>query len=153
MDRMRQMIADHMVYSKHVSPHVTAYVEADLTNMVRWRKANKETFLEKTGQKLSFTPLFIQAVTRALKEFPKINSSLDGQNIVVKEDINIGMATALPSGNLIVPVIRNTDQKNLESLAKEVNQLAEKARNNNLTSDETKGSTDGHGSSNSDIDK
>ena len=141
MDRMRQMIADHMVYSKHVSPHVTAYVEADLTNMVRWRKANKETFLEKTGQKLSFTPLFIQAVTRALKEFPKINSSLDGQNIVVKEDINIGMATALPSGNLIVPVIRNTDQKNLESLAKEVNQLAEKARNNNLTSDETKGST------------
>jgi len=141
MDRMRQMIADHMVYSKHVSPHVTAYVEADLTNMVNWRKANKEIFLQETGQKLSFTPLFIQAVTKAILDFPKINSSLDGKNIIVKDNINIGMATALPSGNLIVPVIKNTDKKDLETLAKEVNLLADKARNNKLSSDETKGST------------
>lgn len=141
MDRMRQMIAEHMVYSKHVSPHVTAYVEADLTNMVKWRNANKAKFQEETGEKLSFTPLFIEAVTKAIKDFPKINSSLDGNNIVVKDDINIGMATALPSGNLIVPVIRNTDQKDLKQLAKEVNSLATKARDNKLSSDETKGST------------
>jgi 2-oxoglutarate dehydrogenase E2 component (dihydrolipoamide succinyltransferase) len=141
MDRMRQMIADHMVYSKHVSPHVTAYVEADMTNMVKWRKANKESFLKQTGEKLSFTPLFIQAVSKALTDFPNINSSLDGNNIIVKDEINIGMATALPSGNLIVPVIKNTNQKNLEALAKEVNLLATKARENKLTSDDTKGST------------
>ncbi len=141
MDRMRQMIADHMVYSKHTSPHVTAYVEADLTNMVNWRKANKDQFLKDTGQKLSFTPLFIQAVTKALQDFPKINSSLDGKNIIVKDEINIGMATALPSGNLIVPVIKNSDKKDLEELAKEVNSLAVKARDNKLSSDETKDST------------
>jgi len=141
MDRMRKMIADHMVYSKHVSPHVTAYVEADMTNMVKWRKDNKEKFLEETGEKLSFTPLFIQAVTKALQDFPKINSSLDGNQIIVKDDINIGMATALPSGNLIVPVIKNSDKKDLEQLAREVNSLATKARDNKLSSDETKGST------------
>jgi len=141
MDRMRQMIADHMVYSKHISPHVTAYVEADLTNMVNWRKAHKENFRNETGQKLSFTPLFIEAVTKAIKDFPKINSSLDGKHIIVKDDINIGMATALTSGNLIVPVIKNTDTKDLPTLAKEVNMLADKARNNSLSSDETKGST------------
>jgi 2-oxoglutarate dehydrogenase E2 component (dihydrolipoamide succinyltransferase) len=141
MDRMRQMIADHMVYSKHVSPHVTAYVEADLTSMVNWRNENKADFQKRTGEKLSFTPLFIQAVTKAIQDFPKINSSLDGNHIIVKDNINIGMATALPSGNLIVPVIKNTDKKDLEQLAKEVNSLASKARNNKLTSDETKGST------------
>jgi 2-oxoglutarate dehydrogenase E2 component (dihydrolipoamide succinyltransferase) len=141
MDRMRQMIADHMVYSKHVSPHVTAYVEADMTNLVNWRNNNKTEFQERTGEKLSFTPLFIQAVTKAIKDFPKINSSLDDKHIVVKDDINIGMATALPSGNLIVPVIKHADQKNVEQLAKEVNALATKARDNKLTSDETKGST------------
>ncbi len=141
MDRMRQMIADHMVYSKHVSPHVTAYVEADMTNLVNWRNKNKANFQERTGEKLSFTPLFIQAVTKAIKDFPKINSSLDGNHIIVKDDINIGMATALPSGNLIVPVIKNSDQKDLDQLAKEVNRLAVKARDNKLTSDETKGST------------
>lgn len=141
MDRMRQMIADHMVFSKHTSPHVTAYVEADLTEMVQWRNKNKASFLEKTGQKLTFTPLFIQAVTRAIQDFPMINSSLDGKNIIVKEDINIGMATALPSGNLIVPVVKNADQKDLGELAKEVNALALKARENKLTSDETKGSS------------
>jgi 2-oxoglutarate dehydrogenase E2 component (dihydrolipoamide succinyltransferase) len=141
MDRMRQMIADHMVYSKHVSPHVTAYVEADMTNLVKWRNEHKTEFQERTGEKLSFTPLFIQAVTKAIQDFPKINSSLDGNHIIVKADINIGMATALPSGNLIVPVIKNSDKKDLEQLAREVNSLATKARDNKLSSDETKGST------------
>lgn len=141
MDRMRQMIADHMVYSKHVSPHVTAYVEADMTNLVKWRNENKAEFHKQTGEKLSFTPLFIQAVTRAIQDFPKINSSLDGNQIIVKDNINIGMATALPSGNLIVPVIKNSDEKNLEQLAKEVNSLAHKARDNKLSNDDTKGGT------------
>lgn len=141
MDRMRQMIADHMVFSKHTSPHVTAYVEADLTNLVSWRNQNKASFLEKTGEKLTFTPLFIQAVTKAIQDFPMINSSLDGKEIIVKEDIHIGMATALPSGNLIVPVVRHADQKDLEALAKNVNELVGKARDNKLSSDETKGST------------
>ena len=141
MDRMRQMIADHMVFSKHTSPHVTAYVEADLTEMVAWRNKNKDSFQQETGEKLTFTPLFIQAVTRAIQDFPMINSSLDGKNIIVKEEINIGMATALPSGNLIVPVVRNADKKDLASLAKEVNILATKARVNKLSSDDTKGST------------
>ena len=109
MDRMREMIADHMVYSKHTSPHVTAYVEADLTNMVAWRNTNKELFLKTHGEKLTFTPLFIEAVANAIKDFPMINASLDGKNIIVKQDINIGMATALPSGNLIVPVVKNAD--------------------------------------------
>lgn len=141
MDRMRQMIADHMVYSKHTSPHVTAYVEADLTDLVNWRNANKKSFQEQTGEKLTFTPLFIQAVTKAIQDFPMINSSLDGDQIIVKDEINIGMATALPSGNLIVPVVRNSDQKDLEGLAKVVNELAGKARDNKLSTDETKGST------------
>ena len=141
MDRMRQMIADHMVFSKHTSPHVTAYVEADMTNLVNWRNENKVSFKEKTGEKLTFTPLFIQAVTKAIRDFPMINSSLDGKQIIVKDDINIGMATALPSGNLIVPVVRNADQKDLKELAGEVNALVAKARDNQLSSDETKGST------------
>ncbi|MGM0636183.1 MAG: dihydrolipoamide acetyltransferase family protein [Bacteroidota bacterium] len=141
MDRMRQMIADHMVFSKHTSPHVTAYVEADMTDLVNWRNANKKSFQEKTGEKLTFTPLFIQAVTKAIQDFPMINSSLDGNQIIVKDEINIGMATALPSGNLIVPVVRNSDQKDLEGLAKVVNELAGKARENKLSNDDTKGST------------
>jgi 2-oxoglutarate dehydrogenase E2 component (dihydrolipoamide succinyltransferase) len=141
MDRMRQMIADHMVYSKHTSPHVTAYVEADMTNMVNWRNANKETFQKKHGDKLTFTPLFVEAVAKAVKDFPMINVSVDGSNIIVKENINIGMATALPSGNLIVPVVRDADKKDLPALAKEINELAEKARTNKLKADDTKGST------------
>ncbi|WP_127846796.1 dihydrolipoamide acetyltransferase family protein [Psychroflexus aestuariivivens] len=141
MDRMRQMIADHMVFSKHTSPHVTAYVEADLTDLVNWRNANKKSFQEKTSEKLTFTPLFIQAVTKAIQDFPMINSSLDGDQIIVKDEINIGMATALPSGNLIVPVVRNSDQKDLEELAKVVNELAGKARDNKLSNDDTKGGT------------
>ena len=141
MDRMRQMIADHMVYSKHTSPHVTAYVEADLTNMVKWRNANKVAFQEKYGERLTFTPLFVEAVAKAVKDFPNINSSVDGNNIIVKEDINIGMATALPSGNLIVPVVKNADTKDLKTLAANVNELAGKARENKLAGDDIKGST------------
>ncbi|RIA10614.1 2-oxoglutarate dehydrogenase E2 component (dihydrolipoamide succinyltransferase) [Flavobacteriaceae bacterium MAR_2010_72] len=141
MDRMRQMIADHMVYSKHTSPHVTAYVEADLTNMVNWRNANKKAFEEKYGERLTFTPLFVEAVAKAVKDFPNINASVDGNNIIVKEDINIGMATALPSGNLIVPVVKNADKKDLKTLAENVNALANKARENKLAGDDIKGST------------
>lgn len=141
MDRMRQMIADHMVYSKHTSPHVTAYVEADMTNMVNWRNANKEAFQKKYNERLTFTPLFVEAVAKAVKDFPMINVSVDESNIIVKEHINIGMATALPSGNLIVPVVRDADKKDLKTLAKEINELAEKARTNKLKADDTKGST------------
>lgn len=141
MDRMRQMIADHMVYSKHTSPHVTAYVEADLTNMVNWRNANKDAFQKMYGEKLTFTPLFVEAVAKAIQDFPNINASVDGNKIIVKEDINIGMATALPSGNLIVPVVRNADTKDLKTLAENVNDLAQKARENKLGGDNIKGST------------
>lgn len=141
MDRMRQIIADHMVYSKHTSPHVTAYIEADLTNMVNWRNENKVAFQEKYGEKLTFTPLFVEAVAKAVKDFPNINASVDGNNIIVKEDINIGMATALPSGNLIVPVVKNADTKDLKTLAENVNELAKKARENKLAGDDIKGST------------
>lgn len=141
MDRMRQMIADHMVYSKHTSPHVTAYVEADLTNMVNWRNANKDAFQKMYGEKLTFTPLFVEAVAKAIHDFPNINASVDGDKIIVKEDINIGMATALPSGNLIVPVVRNANTKDLKALAENVNDLAQKARENKLGGDDIKGST------------
>jgi len=141
MDRMRKMIADHMVYSKHTSPHVTAYVEADLTEMVNWRNANKIQFREKYGEKLTFTPLFVEAVAKAVKDFPMINVSVDGSNIIVKEDINIGMATALPNGNLIVPVVRNADKKDLNQLAVEINALTSKARENKLSGDDIKGGT------------
>lgn len=141
MDRMRQMIADHMVFSKHTSPHVTAYVEADLTNMVQWRNKHKQIFEKKYGQRLTFTPLFVEAVAKAIKDFPNINASVDGNNIIVKKDINVGMATALPSGNLIVPVVKNADAQNLESLATTVNNLAAKARENKLTADDIRGST------------
>jgi 2-oxoglutarate dehydrogenase E2 component (dihydrolipoamide succinyltransferase) len=141
MDRMRQMIADHMVFSKHTSPHVTAYVEADLTDMATWRNKNKNAFQEKHGERLTFTPLFVEAVAKAIKDFPMINSSLDGKNVIVKDEINIGMATALPSGNLIVPVVRNADKKNLKELAAATNELAGKARDNKLKADDTAGST------------
>lgn len=141
MDRMRQMIADHMVYSKHTSPHVTAYVEADLTEMVAWRNSNKVAFQEKYNERLTFTPLFVEAVAKAVKDFPMINVSVDGENIIVKENINIGMATALPSGNLIVPVVKQADTKNLVDLAKDVNALSGKARENKLQADDIQGST------------
>ena len=132
MDRMRKLIADHMVRSKHTSPHVTSFTEADVTNLVMWRDKAKKEFEKREGTKITFTPLFIEAIVRCIKKFPLINSSVDGNRIVVKKDINIGMATALPSGNLIVPVIRNADQLNLVGLAKQVNLLADSARNNKL---------------------
>ncbi|MEZ4874680.1 MAG: dihydrolipoamide acetyltransferase family protein [Flavobacteriaceae bacterium] len=141
MDRMRQLIADHMVFSKHTSPHVTAYVEADLTEMVQWRNKVKNQFQQKYNEKLTFTPLFIECISKAIQDFPLINTSLDGKNIIVKEEINIGMATALPSGNLIVPVVQHANKKSLIELAATTNDLAGKARNGKLTADETKGST------------
>jgi 2-oxoglutarate dehydrogenase E2 component (dihydrolipoamide succinyltransferase) len=141
MDRMRRMIADRMVYSKHTSPHVTAYVEADLTDLVNWRNKNKAPFQEKHGERLTFTPLFVDAVARAIKEYPNINASVDGKNIIVKESINVGMATALPSGNLIVPVVQNADQKSLPEIAADVNRMANLARENKLGGDDIKGGT------------
>ena len=141
MDRMRKMIADHMVFSKHTSPHVTAYVEADLTNLVKWRNDNKNTFKEKYGERLTFTPLFVEAVAKAIEDFPLINVSVDDDHIIQKEHINVGMATALPSGNLIVPVIRDANKQSLVELAKQVNSLSEKARTDALNADDIKGST------------
>jgi 2-oxoglutarate dehydrogenase E2 component (dihydrolipoamide succinyltransferase) len=141
MDRMRQMISDHMVFSATTAPHVTAYVEADLTEMVQWRNENKATFQKKYNEKLTFTPLFIEAVAKAIQDYPMINSSLDGNKIIVKEEINIGMATALPSGNLIVPVVKAADTMDLPTLAKTTNELVGKARDNKLKGDETRGST------------
>lgn len=141
MDRMRKLIADHMVRSKHTSPHVTSFTEADVTNLVQWRERVKKEFEKREGTKITFTPLFIEAIVRCIKRFPLINSSLDGYNIIVKKDINIGMATALPSGNLIVPVIKNADQLNLVGLTKQVNGLADAARNGKLKVDDTTGGT------------
>jgi 2-oxoglutarate dehydrogenase E2 component (dihydrolipoamide succinyltransferase) len=132
MDRMRKLIADHMVRSKHTSPHVTSFTEADVTNLVMWRNRVKKEFEKRENTKITFTPLFIEAIVRCIKKFPLINSSLDGTRIIVKKDINIGMATALPSGNLIVPVIKNADQLNLVGLAKQVNAMADSARSNKL---------------------
>jgi 2-oxoglutarate dehydrogenase E2 component (dihydrolipoamide succinyltransferase) len=141
MDRMRKLIADHMVRSKATSPHVTSFTEADVTNLVNWRNKVKGTFEKKYGEKITFTPIFIEAVVNAIKKFPMINCSIDGNNIILKKDINIGMATALPSGNLIVPVIKNSDTKNLFGLTKEVNTLANAARNNKLKPEDTQGGT------------
>jgi 2-oxoglutarate dehydrogenase E2 component (dihydrolipoamide succinyltransferase) len=141
MDRMRKMIADHMVYSKQASPHVTSYIEVDVTNLVNWRNENKDKFAVKHKEKLTFTPIFVDAVAKAIVDFPMINVSVDGKNIIVHKDINIGMATALPNGNLIVPVVKNANEKNLLELASTVNHLAESSRNNKLKPDEVQGST------------
>ena len=141
MDRMRKMIADHMVMSKSVSPHVTSYVEADVTNIVEWRNKNKDSFEKREGEKLTFTPIFIEAIVKAIKDFPMVNVSVDGTRIIKRKDINIGMATALPSGNLIVPVIHNADTLNMTGLAKKVNDLADRARNNKLSPDDISGGT------------
>jgi 2-oxoglutarate dehydrogenase E2 component (dihydrolipoamide succinyltransferase) len=141
MDRMRKLIADHMVRSKHTSPHVTSFTEADVTNLVMWRDKVKKDFEKREGAKITFTPLFIEAIVRCIKKFPLINCSVDGDKIIVKKDINIGMATALPSGNLIVPVIKNADQLNLVGLTKQVNMLADNARNGRLKADDTAGGT------------
>lgn len=143
MDRMRKIISDNMVVSKHVAPHVTSYVEADVTNLVMWRDKMKKEFEKKEGEKLTFTPLFIEAVAKAIKDFPLINVSVDqtGSKIIKRKAINIGMAAALPTGNLIVPVIKNADQKNLLGITKSVNDFATRARANKLQPDEIQGGT------------
>lgn len=141
MDRMRKMIADRMVESKRIAPHVTSFVEADVTNIVFWRNRVKQDFMEKENTALTFTPIFIEAVVKALKDYPMVNVSVDGDKIIVKKDINIGMAVALPSGNLIVPVIKNADQLNIIGLTKKVNDLARRARANKLTADDLSGGT------------
>lgn len=141
MDRMRKLIADHMVMSVSTSPHVTSFVEADVTNLVNWRNKMKDVFKKREGENLTFTPIFVEAVVRAIKDFPMINISLDGDKIIKRKNINIGMAAALPSGNLIVPVIKNADTKNLLGLAKEVNDLANRARTNKLSPDDIQGGT------------
>jgi 2-oxoglutarate dehydrogenase E2 component (dihydrolipoamide succinyltransferase) len=141
MDRVRRIIADHMVLSKKTSPHVTSFIDADVTRLVNWRNSFKEKFLAAEGQKLTLMPIFIDAVARTLYEFPMINISVEGNNIIRKKNINIGMATALPDGNLIVPVIKNANEKNLTGLAKAVNDLAERARSNKLKPDEITGGT------------
>ncbi|MEO0311247.1 MAG: hypothetical protein RIQ89_904 [Bacteroidota bacterium] len=141
MDRMRKLIADHMVMSKQTSPHVTSFVEADVTNIVRWREKVKGGFEKREKEKLTFTPIFIEAVIKAIKDFPNINCSVDGNKIILKKDINVGMAAALPSGNLIVPVIKNADRYNLVGLTKAVNDLANRARQGKLQPDEIQGGT------------
>lgn len=141
MDRMRRLIADHMVMSKHTSPHVTSFVEADVTNLVLWRESIKGSFEKREGEKITFTPIFIEAVVRAIKDMPMINISVNGTQIIKKKDINISMATALPSGNLIVPVIKKADELNLVGLTKAVNDLASRARNNKLKPDDVQGGT------------
>jgi 2-oxoglutarate dehydrogenase E2 component (dihydrolipoamide succinyltransferase) len=141
MDRMRKLIAEHMVRSKHTSPHVTSFTEADVSNLVMWRDKMKKEFERREGTKITYTPLFIEAIVKCIKKFPLINSSVDGDRIIVKKDINIGMATALPSGNLIVPVIKNADQLNLVGLSKRVNTMADNARNNKLRPDDIDGGT------------
>jgi len=141
MDRMRKLIADHMVMSKHTSPHVTSFVEADVTNMVLWRDKAKKVFEKRESEKITFTPMFIECVVKAIKDYPMINVSVDGQNIIKRKAINIGMAAALPSGNLIVPVIKNADMMNLVGLTKSVNDLANRARGNKLAPDEISGGT------------
>lgn len=141
MDRMRKLIADHMVMSVHVSPHVTSYVEADVTNIVNWRNKVKKDFEKREGESITFTPIFMEAIVKAIKDFPMVNVSVSGTNIIIRKDINIGMATALPSGNLIVPVIKNADRLNLTGLAKSVNEMANKARGNKLKPEDIQGGT------------
>lgn len=141
MDRMRKYIAEHMVRSKATSPHVTSFTEADVTNLVQWRDKVKKEFEKRENEKITFTPIFIEAIVKCLKKYPMLNSSVDGERIVVKKDINIGMATALPSGNLIVPVIKGADQLNLIGLTKQVNALANNARTGKLKPDDTQGGT------------
>jgi 2-oxoglutarate dehydrogenase E2 component (dihydrolipoamide succinyltransferase) len=141
MDRMRKMIADHMVMSKQVSPHVTSYIEVDMTPIVQWRDKIKDLFFKRESQKITFTPIIVEATAQALREFPNVNASVDGYKVIQRKNINIGMAAALPNGNLIVPVIKNADQKNLLGLVNDVNNLADKARKNKLDPDDVMGGT------------
>ena len=141
MDRMRKMIAENMLLSKQISPHVTNFIEADVTNIVLWRNKMKDTFQKKEGQKLTYMPIFIEAVAKALKDFPGVNASVEDDNIILRKNINIGIAVALPSGNLIVPVIKNADQKSLLGITIDLNTLAENARSNKLNPDSIQGGT------------
>ncbi len=141
MDRMRKIIADNMLRSKQIAPHVTSFIESDVTTIVNWRAKNKSTFEKREGEKLTYMPLFIRAVVKAIQDYPMINISVDGDKIIKKKNINIGMATALPDGNLIVPVIKNADQLSLSGLAKAINDLANRARNKKLTPQDTQGAT------------
>ncbi len=141
MDRMRRLIADHMVQSVHTSPHVFSVVEADVTNLVNWRNKIKDSYKKAEGENITFTPLIIEAIAKAIKDFPLVNVSVDGYNIIRKKNINIGMAAALPSGNLIVPVIKNVDQLSLSGISKSVNDLANRSRANKLKPDDTQGGT------------
>lgn len=141
MDRMRKLIAQNMVQSKQTAPHVTSFVEVDMTNIVLWRNKHKDEFAKKYGEKITFMPIFIEAVTKAIQDFPMINVSVDGDKIIKKKNINIGMAAALPSGNLIVPVIKDANQYNLAGLAKQVNDLANRSRQNKLKPTEIQGGT------------
>lgn len=141
MDRMRKMISQRMIESRRISAHVTSFVEADMTNIVLWRERNKDAYRLKYGEGITYTPFFIEAVAKAIRDFPMINISVDGDRIIRKKDINIGMAVALPSGNLIVPVIHNAEQLNIVGISKKVNELANKARNNKLTADDVSGGT------------
>lgn len=141
MDRMRKIIAEHMVMSTHVAPHVTSYVEADVTEIVNWRNKVKDAYKKREGENITFTPIFMEAIVKAIKDFPMINVSVSGTQIIRRKDINLGMATALPTGNLIVPVIKNADQLNLNGLTKAVNALANSARNNALKPEDIQGGT------------
>ncbi|HLA52692.1 MAG TPA: dihydrolipoamide acetyltransferase family protein [Flavitalea sp.] len=141
LDRMRRLIAKHMIESTQTSAHVTSFSEADVTNLVLWRERVKKEFEKRENEKITFTPLFIEAIIRCIKKYPWLNSSIDGDRLIVKKDINIGMATALPSGNLIVPVIRNADQLNLVGLTRQVNAMANNARSNKLRPDDTANGT------------
>ncbi len=141
MDRVRKIIADAMVKSKHTSPHVTSFIESDVTNVVRWRTKHKDIFEKREGEKLTYMPIFVHAIVKAIQDFPMINVSVDGDKIIKKKNINIGMATALPDGNLIVPVIKNADQLSLSGLAKAINDLAYRARNKKLRPEDTQGAT------------
>lgn len=141
MDRMRRLIADHMVMSKSVSPHVTSFVEADVTNLVKWRERIKGKFQAREGEKITFTPIFVEAVVKAIKDFPGVNASVDGYNVILHKNINVGVATALPSGNLIVPVIHNADRMNLVGLTKTTNELVQRARNNRLKPNDVQSGT------------
>lgn len=141
MDRMRKIIAENMVKAKQTAPHVTSFIETDVTNVVKWRNKNKALFEKRDGEKLTFMPIFVKAVVKAIQDFPMINVSINGDNIIKKKNINIGMATALPDGNLIVPVIKNADQLSLSGLAKAINDLAFRARNKKLRPEDTQGAT------------
>lgn len=141
MDRLRKLIADNMVMSKQVSPHVTSIVEADVTNLVLWRNKQKDAFLKKYGEKLTFMPIFTYAAAKALRDYPGVNASVSGTNLILRKNVNIGIAVALPSGNLIVPVVKQADQKNVVGLASDINRLATQARDNKLSPDDIQGGT------------